>query len=665
MVPARRFPPSCRHPRTVVPAPPANHCRRGPRTAIVEAVASSRDRVRFRVLLLPYALGLVVWLVLGILPTLIADVPDLHQQLLLWAGHDGFSLLNLALGILLVVRRADERVPRLLTFALLAAAATFNMPSHRAFSITGAPWPIEVIDFSFPIVSGVTYLWAVVLFPSGRLPRRTQLAGPALWALVAGPTALMAFIGWRGGLVAHPQFFVVLFGILVPAAGLASQGLRLTDPQTAGDERRVARLLVAALLPALGAGAAWLAGVLAGGQWSPAAPFAARVATWFPAAFALVPVVLFTCHLRYRSWDVDRGLVAIEPLRARAQRWADRVVYGQDQSPMRALRSLVGGLERLGAAGEIDQLTEVAVRATRASAAALWLLDGADWTIASVYPSGAVAPGREGSWPVSYRGDLLGAVSARGDLAATDAALLSDLSGHAGLVVHNALLTVQLARQVAVLSDRTAELRQVRRRLVEAADSERRRLERNLHDGAQQQLVATIAFIAALATTGAGEPELARHRAELRRMLTDARASVLQLCGDGRPPILEELGLPAALHHSVGLACASGVRTAIQISAVELPAEVEAAAYFCCCEALTNVAKYAGARTATVSLQMAGPDLELTVVDDGRGFDPSAAVGAGGLSALTDRLAPVGGRLCVRSAAGLGTTLRADIPVPA
>ena len=81
-----------------------------------------------------------------------------------------FSLLNLVLGVLLIVRRPNELVPRLLALGLLGTAATFNLPSHEAFHILGSPWPIALLHFTFHIVSGVAYLWAVVLFPDGRLP---------------------------------------------------------------------------------------------------------------------------------------------------------------------------------------------------------------------------------------------------------------------------------------------------------------------------------------------------------------------------------------------------------------------------------------------------------------------------------------------------------------
>ena len=92
----------------------------------------------------------------------------------------GFSLLNLVLGVLLIVRRPDDLVPRLLALGLLGTAATFNLPSHEAFHVLGSPWPIALLHFTFHIVSGVAYLWAVVLFPDGRLPARIAVSRRSL-----------------------------------------------------------------------------------------------------------------------------------------------------------------------------------------------------------------------------------------------------------------------------------------------------------------------------------------------------------------------------------------------------------------------------------------------------------------------------------------------------
>ena len=124
-----------------------------------------------------------------------------------------FSALNVVLGLLLVARRPDETVPRLLGLALLGTAATFNLPSHRVFHLIGMPWPVAAIHFTFHIVSGVAYAWAVVLFPDGTLPSRLRFGRTALVLSVVGSTVVVAFVCWRGSFLAHPQFFVVFFGV--------------------------------------------------------------------------------------------------------------------------------------------------------------------------------------------------------------------------------------------------------------------------------------------------------------------------------------------------------------------------------------------------------------------------------------------------------------------
>ena len=464
------------------------------------------SRSRFRLLFIPYALGLSAWLVLGILPTLAADVPAVHHLFASLAPHSAFaarvlhpqfpgsmgpdmtttlqavlqyafSLVNLGLGVFLAVRLPDQRVPRLLAFALLGTAATFNMPSHRAFHITGAPWPIMLIHFTFHIVSGTCYIWAVVLFADGTLPPRVRLGPRAMPAAVVAVTAIVAFICWRSSFLAHPQFFVIFFGVIVALAGVGVQSLRLSDPSTTPTQRRTSRLLIAALLPALATAALWLGGRAAAGLGLSAGRHAAVAAqTLFPAVFAIVPLVLFAGVVRYRLWDVDRLLsrvltygviavligtgyvaavaissrfaggqlawtvlllaavaTAVEPLRLVARRWANRVVFGQQISPTEAMRSLVSGLEQLSPTGELDRLTQVAVRATRARGAAIWVLDGDLLRRASSCPDRAAddvavpsgppatwspALGATRCWPVTHQGDLLGvlAVLAEGAL---------------------------------------------------------------------------------------------------------------------------------------------------------------------------------------------------------------------------------------------------------
>jgi signal transduction histidine kinase len=692
-------------------------------------MAAKWTRPGFRVAFWIYAAGLLCWLGLGLLAVaarssvlsdhlgslgdriMHADMADLPSPWVI-ALQYAFSVLNLVLGLLLAIRRGDERVPRLLAFALLGTAATFNMPSHVVFHILGSPWPIALTHFTFHIVSGVCYLWAVVLFPDGLLPRRIRLRGRALAGVVVAVTVAVVLICWRSSFLAHPQFFVIFFGILVPVAGVTCALLRLTDPQVAPMERRTSRLLLAALLPAFGVALVWLgarAVALSGGRLaSDAASFAVGLQDVFPAAFAIVPVVLAAGVVRYRLWDIDRLLsrvltylvivfgagavyvavlaavgsvagggwvvvavaaaaVVVEPVRTAAHGWANRVVYGQRLSPTEAMRTLISGLGRLTPSGELAQLTAVTVAATRAQAAALWMQDGDRLVLAAATPatSDAIAPADLGMTycvPVLHAGDRLGVLGVRAEgLHSRDAALIDDVAAHAGLLVHNALLTVQLARHVAELAERTEHLRIARRRLVAAQDEQRRSLERDLHDGAQQALVATIIGLRTLTANGASTGELT----EWRAVLTGARDSLAAVCAANEPAQLTREGLTGALARAVAVARRSGPEIALD---VDLPGEpepvVRTAVYFCVLEALQNAAKHAHPSRVTVRIDHAGDELRFEVADDGVGFVPNGS-GNGGLGQLGDRLSPLGGWLDVVSAPGSGTRVLGLVPVGA
>ena len=219
-----------------------------------------------------------------------------------------FSLLNLALGLILFARRPDDLVPRLLAVALLGTAATFNLPSHRAFYLIGTPWPVQLLHFCVHIASGVAYVWAVVLFPDGAWPRQIRLGREATRVIVAAVTAVAALISWRGSFLAHPQFFMVFFGVAVPVLGIGAQLLRLRDRQAPAEGKPVSRLLCAAFLPSLVVALLWLGGRVSAPSGSRALAFCGHVQQLFPAVFAIVPLVLVAGVLRYRLWDIDRLL---------------------------------------------------------------------------------------------------------------------------------------------------------------------------------------------------------------------------------------------------------------------------------------------------------------------------------------------------------------------
>jgi signal transduction histidine kinase len=229
-------------------------------------------------------------------------------------------------------------------------------------------------------------------------------------------------------------------------------------------------------------------------------------------------------------------------------------------------------------------------------------------------------------------------------------------------LVHAAAAASSLAidneRLKADLRARLEELRVSRLRIVEAADAARRRIERDLHDGAQQQLVSLSLQLRVLRARVKAEPELAGLVDELTQRLGQALEELRELARGIHPAILTDHGLGPAI---AALAARVSLPVDADVEVEErLAPPVEAAAYFVVAEALTNVVKYAHASEARVEIRREGEVLRVTVTDDGIG---GASIGAGsGLRGLLDRVAAVGGTLTLHSPAGEGTRLEALLP---
>ena len=232
-----------------------------------------------------------------------------------------------------------------------------------------------------------------------------------------------------------------------------------------------------------------------------------------------------------------------------------------------------------------------------------------------------------------------------------DPELLDAVAAAAVFALENARLNVELRA-------RLDELQGSRARIVEAGDAERRRLERNLHDGAQQRLVAVALQLRML------QNRIRRDPAEAEQLATEASSELAQSLDElrelarGLHPAVLDQGLNAALH---ALATRSPVPTTVTYQAPDgVPQPIELAAYFVASEALTNVAKYAGATAATVRVSGDGRTIAIEIADDGVG---GADDGLGsGLRGLADRVEALHGTLRVASAAGAGTTVTAEMP---
>jgi signal transduction histidine kinase len=268
---------------------------------------------------------------------------------------------------------------------------------------------------------------------------------------------------------------------------------------------------------------------------------------------------------------------------------------------------------------------------------------------------GEELPGLEpqtSAFPVRHQRELLGAVSvtmpANDPMNPSKEALVRDLASQAGLVLRNVRLI--------------EELRASRQRIVAAQDQERRRIERDIHDGAQQQLVALAVKLRLLEQLTRKDPDRAGvMAAELQAEANDAMQNLRDLARGIYPPLLSDKGLVVALESQ-----ARKANVPVEIDGhgvVRYPQDVESTVYFCVLEALQNVAKYA--RASRVSVRLAADDgqLRFDVTDDGVGFDPEAETIGTGLQSMADRVEAIGGTLGVRSAPGEGTTVTGRLSV--
>ncbi len=361
-----------------------------------------------------------------------------------------------------------------------------------------------------------------------------------------------------------------------------------------------------------------------------------------------------------------------QPLRRRAQLFANRLVYGRRATPYQALSDFAGDMAgQLDLTEAVDRMVSVLAGATGADRAEAWIRVGTQLRPAAIWPHGspsstAVALGPDGGLPafegtsravaVQHGGELLGALSLQKPrnepLTSTEDELLRHLASQAGLVLRNAALIDELRAD----HGRSP-------RLVEAQDAERRKIERNLHDGAQQQLVA-LTIQLRLLEESADDPAAVRQLAPaVKDGLHAALDDLRDLARGIYPPLLADQGLVPALQ-----AQARKAALPVEIDADGVgryPQDTEAAVYFCTLEALQNIAKYAGASRATVGLSCSGGSLRFTVTDDGAGFDTASTRHGTGLQGMADRLAALGGALDVRSRPGHGTTVSGELPVSA
>jgi signal transduction histidine kinase len=356
--------------------------------------------------------------------------------------------------------------------------------------------------------------------------------------------------------------------------------------------------------------------------------------------------------------------VGFQPVRSRADRLADRVVYGRRATPYDVLSDLAHRMSDAYSVEDVlPKMVEAMASATGATRIGVWLRFDSEFRSVATWPhdlqpesppvpwDGEGLPpfrGWDRSYPVMQQDEVLGAITLverpSDPMVPAKERLILALAAQAGLVLRNVRLF--------------EELKASRQRLVTAQDEERRRLERNIHDGAQQRLL-TLAIAVGLTRDRVADPalcdELDRVGEELRVTLNELR----ELARGTYPAILTEAGLGPALESVVQRA--SVPATLASAPEGRLPAPVEATAYFVVSEALANAAKHANASSVTVAARLHDGHLVVEVADDGiGGADPSLG---SGLRGLADRVEALDGELEVVSSLGEGTTVRAVIPL--
>jgi signal transduction histidine kinase len=354
-----------------------------------------------------------------------------------------------------------------------------------------------------------------------------------------------------------------------------------------------------------------------------------------------------------------------QPLRSRARMIANRLVYGERATPYEVLSAFADQMAMSVPLDEqLDTLVTVLANGVGASRVEVRAETSAGERPIAAWPV-AMSDGADGAVttvPVRQGDELLGSVDVtkpvNEPLTPVEAALLEHVASQAGMLLRNLRLTTELRATID-------ELQASRRRLVEAQDSERRRIERNIHDGAQQQLVALGVKLSLAQRILRGDVDAAdRMLEELRGEATQALDDLRELARGIYPPLLADRGLVEAVQAQARKApFRVDVETVGEIG--RQPQEVEAAVYFCVLEALQNIAKYAKATRATVRLTVAAGALVFVVTDDGDGFDATATSYGTGLQGMTDRLGALGGALTVTSAPASGTTVNGAVPLHA
>jgi signal transduction histidine kinase len=636
------------------------------------------------------------------------------------------QVANLAVpvvGFVLASRRPRNRIGWLFLAAGLALGLSYFSAQYglRALAVAPGSWPagraaawlanwIWVVPFAM-------FAFVLLLFPTGwPRSRRWQVAAWCVggaFTVAAADQLVDAFRLWRDPFRAFTQSYsppdvTATYILMVAALVVSAAAVVVRFAQSSGEERlqlkwfmAAAVLLVATLIPwfltswlftglltNLAFLCLWVAVAIAILKYRlygidfviSKAVLYGSLAVFITAVYAALVVGVGTLAGNTRSpllAALAAAVVALafQPARHRAERLANRVVYGRRSTPYQVLSEFAHRIGGTYASEDVlPHMAKIVAAGTGAEQVVVWLRvddelrpeaasDGSphaaplpvDGLTADALAAGGrpvlSLPDADVSVPVVHQGELLGAISIAmprdEPLRPTGEQLVADVASQAGLVLSNAGLI--------------GDLRASRQRLVTAQDEARRRLERNIHDGAQQDLVALTIKLRLARMTVENLAQAKQAFGELQTDAGEALENLRDLAHGIYPPVLADMGLAAALNAQ---AARSAVPVTVEADGIgRFPQEAEAAVYFCCLEALQNIAKYAHATQARICMRARGGTLSFTVSDDGAGYDTRRTPMGSGQRNMADRLAALGGQLEVRSAPGHGTTVTARLPV--
>ena len=360
--------------------------------------------------------------------------------------------------------------------------------------------------------------------------------------------------------------------------------------------------------------------------------------------------------------------LAFQPLRRRLQRLADQLVYGPRAAPYEVLARfsarIAGALQPEEVLPRMAEAAAQGVGAAR-SQITLFLTQGQQNVS---WPPGAPPDGpAHRTIHVLHHGERVGtlAVTMPPGRALTRAEdrLLGDLAAQAGLALHNARLAIELQARLAQLATQAAELEASRTRLIQAQDQERQRLERAIRQGPNRQLASITGTLGQAERTVGRDPQATAALLDALDRQAELTADTLRDLARGLfPALLADKGLLAALSALVRKTAPTALVEAAPAAAARWSPPIEAAAYFCCQEALDNAARHAAGAPVTIRLDAQSGWLEFSVNDAGPGFDPAAVDGTG-LQHMTDRVEALAGSLQILSSPTLGTRVTGRIPL--